>query len=500
VATYQRREDEWDFQVECAEKELEQVDASIAGAEIRVALSERELDNQRKLIEDAKAVAEFMKEKYTNEELYQWQITQISGVYFQSYKLAYDLAKRAERCFRFELGLAASDYIKFGYWDSLRKGLLAGEHLQYDLRRLESAYIEENRREFELTKHVSLAMLDPLALIKLRETGRCFFDLPEELFDHDFPGHYFRRIKSVSITVPSVIGPYTTLACTLRLLKNSVRVNTLDGDAGYARNVDEDGAPADDERFVENHTPRKAIAISSANSDSGLFELNFKDDRYLPFEGAGVISSWALELFNDQESEDFGKALRQFDYSAISDVVVHVKYTAREDAGPFKAGAIAHLREYFEADGGRRALRILDLRNDFGGAWRRFVNPAAPADGNVFELEASPALFYQRDAGKTLKVNAVSVIARGSDDGDYQATFEPPFPAGALALAKRDDVGGLHVGELDVSAVDVTIAPSGPPATWRLRVQRPGGGNLALDASGEAEVSDLFLILAYEWE
>lgn len=500
VATYQRRQDEWDFQVDCAEKELEQVDASIAGAEVRVALAERELANQAKLIEDSKAVAEFMKEKYTNEELYQWQITQISGVYFQSYKLAYDLAKRAERCFRFELGLAASDYIKFGYWDSLRKGLLAGEHLQYDLRRLESAYIEENRREFELTKHVSLAMLDPLALVKLRETGRCFFDLPEELFDHDFPGHYFRRIKSLSITVPSVIGPYTTLACTLRLLKNGVRVNTLDGDAGYARNVDEDGAPADDERFVENHTPRKAIAISSANSDSGLFELNFKDDRYLPFEGAGVISSWALELFNDQESEDFGKALRQFDYSAISDVVVHLKYTAREDAGPFKAGAIAHLREYFEAGGAGRSLRILDLRNDFGSAWRRFINPAVPADGNVFELEASPALFYQRDAGKRLKINAVSVIARGSDDGDYQATFEPPFPGGALALAKRDDVGGLHVGELDASAADVTIAPAGPPATWRLRVQRPGGGDLALDAAGDAEVSDLFLILAYEWE
>jgi hypothetical protein len=28
----------------------------------------------------------------------------------------------------------------FGYWDSLKKGLLAGEKLQYDLRRLETAY------------------------------------------------------------------------------------------------------------------------------------------------------------------------------------------------------------------------------------------------------------------------------------------------------------------------------------------------------------------------
>src|SRR5690606_31120051 len=119
---------------------------------------------------------------------------------------------------------------------------------------------------------------------------------------------------------------------------------------------------------------------------------------------------------------------------------------------------------------------------------------------NVFELDASHALFYQRDAGKTLKLNAVSVIARGTDSGDYEATFEPPFPVGGLALATRDDVGGLHVGELDVSAAGIEIEPAGPPTTWRFRVRRPGGGNLTVDAAGESELRDLYLILAYEWE
>ena len=169
----------------------------------------------------------FMRSKYTNEELYQWQVGQISGVYFQSYKLAYDLAKRAERCFRFELGLQDSSYINFGYWDSLKKGLLSGEKLQYDLRRLEAAYLEQNRREFELTKHISLALLDPLALVKLRETGRCFFSLPEEIFDLDYPGHYFRRIKSVSLTLPCVVGPYTTISCTLAAARRTAFASTL---------------------------------------------------------------------------------------------------------------------------------------------------------------------------------------------------------------------------------------------------------------------------------
>jgi hypothetical protein len=58
---------------------------------------------------------------------------------------------------------------------------------------------------------------------------------------------------------------------------------------------------------------------------------------FLPYEGAGVVSTWSLELFNDQDFldpdtglQDFGKPLRQFDYRTISDAILHIKYTARE--------------------------------------------------------------------------------------------------------------------------------------------------------------------------
>lgn len=52
-------------------------------------------------------------------------------------------------------------------------------------------------RSNELTKHISLAQLDPAALLKLRQNGECFMELPEMAFDMDYPGHYFRRLKSV---------------------------------------------------------------------------------------------------------------------------------------------------------------------------------------------------------------------------------------------------------------------------------------------------------------
>jgi hypothetical protein len=496
-ASNERRWEDWKLQEHLADKELLQMDKQIAAAELRIAIAKKELDNHVLQIENARTTDEFMRSKYTNQELFQWQVGQISGVYFQSYKLAYDLAKRAERCFRFELGVQDSSYINFGYWDSLKKGLLSGEKLQYDLRRLETAYLDQNRREFELTKHISLERLDPLALVKLRETGRCFINLPEEIFDLDFPGHYFRRLKSMSLTLPCVVGPYTTISCTLRLLKNSIRINTNTTN-GYPRNTNE-GLPADDDRFVENNIPVKAIAASNAQNDSGVFELTFRDERYLPFEGAGAVSEWSLEMFNDLPANnpdptkpDFGKALRQFDYGTISDAILHVKYTAREDAGVFKNGAIQHLRQYFDGEvGPTPSLRMFNLRQEFPSQWHRFLNPANPADGNVFELEMTPSLFSFRDEGKTLKVNTISLLARCTDVESYEVVLTPPLAdSDTMTLVRVNQYGGLHFRQKDTAALGIQLVPTDPPVKWQLRMTSLGGGDL--------QVEDVLLVLGYE--
>ena len=516
LASYNRRQDEWDFQKGLPVKEIEQIKIQIVSAELRVDIAKKELENHVLQIKNAKAADDFMRSKYTNEELYQWQVGQISGVYFQSYKLAYDLAKRAERCFRFELGLQDSSYISFGYWDSLKKGLLSGEKLQHDLRRLETAYLEQNRREFELTKHISLVLLDPLALMKLRETGRCFINLPEEIFDLDYPGHYFRRIKSVSLSLPCVTGPYTTVSCTLRLLKNSIRINTANGDNGYPRNTDDQELPVDDDRFIENNIPVKAVAASSAQNDSGVFELSFRDERYLPFEGAGTVSDWSLELFSDlppnnpdPRNPDFGNPLRQFDYNTISDAILHIKYTSREDAGPFKNGSITHLRDYFSQDGESNSLRMLNLKQEFPTQWHQFLHPLDPTTGNIFELEMKPSLFpLLGQGGGTLKVNTIWLLARCANEGSYNVVMSPPLPlsdesdisSNTLTLASANQYGGLHFSQKEVS---VEVMSTAQPVKWQLKMTRSGGGDLQEDPVTKAmEVDDFILVLGYgyEWE
>lgn len=497
IAGYQRREEEWDFQKEMAEQELVQLEEQVKAQEIRIKLAEKELANQELQIENSKEVEDFMKSKYTNKELYQWMVGQISQVYFQSYQLAYDLAKKAERCYRFELGIGDSDYIKFGYWDSLKKGLLSGDKLQYDLRRLESAYLEQNRRELELTKHISLALLDPLALIKLRETGKCFFSLPEEIFDLDYPGHYFRRIKSVSISLPCVVGPYTTISCSLRQLNNHIRIEIGVGD-GYVHNND-DGIWVSDSRFIQNNIPVKAIATSSAQNDSGIFELSFRDERYLPFEGAGVISDWTIDLFNDPDEADFGKSLRQFDYNTISDAIIHIRYTAREASGLLKKEALSHLRDYYSADDSVTAMKIINLKHDFPSDWHKMLYPDDPSKGNVMKMKITRNLFPYRDHLHALKVNKIAILARCFDGGDYDVTFYPPLPepppAGTdkMTLTTVAEFGNLHYASRDTPGDSIQLDFS-TENIWKLKIESPSGNNLS-----DNELEDMNLVLGYEW-
>jgi hypothetical protein len=208
MGSYKRRHQDYAHQANLAAREIMAVDRQITAATIRATVAGLERDRLETEIAQAELVEHHFRSKYTNTELYGWMHGQITGLYFQSYQLALELAERAERCFRFERGLTSSNFIRSSGWDDLHGGLLAGDTLQLQLRQLERAHQEQDRRELEVTKHISLRQHAPLALIRLKETGRCEVELPELLYNMDYPGHYMRRIKSVGITIPAVTGPY----------------------------------------------------------------------------------------------------------------------------------------------------------------------------------------------------------------------------------------------------------------------------------------------------
>jgi hypothetical protein len=482
IGGYERRAQDWDLQKQLADRELAQVDKQIAAARLRHQIAIQELANQDKQIEQAQQQDDYLHSKFTNQELYDWMVGQLSTVYFQSYQLAYEVAKRAERCFRYELGLSDSSYIRFGYWDSLKKGLLAGERLAYDLRRLEAAYHEKNRREYELTKQVSLGQLDPVALLKLRQNGECFIDVPEAAFDMDYPGHYFRRLKSVSLSIPCVAGPYTTVAATLTLTSNHVRTsaNLLAGK--YERDL-----AGDDPRFADEVAGIQSIAVSHGQNDSGLFELSFRDERYLPFEGAGAISSWHLKL---------NPELPQFDYTTISDVVIHLGYSARDGGDLLRSKAIDEagkkLTDLALAENRKGLFRILDLKREYPDKWYRFLHPANPADDQSLVIDDLPdRLPYFTRGFPTKKARQIEVVAHMHDGGAYQAMLSPlgETPGDFLTLTPDPTYLGLHRKAKDLTGGEV------PLGSWTLKLKADGAADFkSLPADA---VSELFLIVNY---
>jgi hypothetical protein len=446
LAGYARRGEEWGLQVRLADKELEQVDRQIAAARVRLEVLRQELRVHDLHTRHAREADAFMRNRYTNRELYDWMAGQLSAAYFQSYQLAYDMARRAERAYHFERGVASSNFIRFGYWDSLRKGLLAGERLQLDLRRLEVAYVEQNRREYELTRQISLALLDPFALHQLRTTGACAVTLPESLFDHDHPGHYMRRIKSVSLTLPAVVGPYTSVNCRLTLQSSAVRVDpTLLGGSRYLPDPD----PAADPRFRLDLGSVQSISTSRAHSDAGLFEVNFRDERYLPFEGAGAVSTWLIEL--DPRCNDF-------DLGTLSDVIIELRYTAREGGRQLRERCL----EEVVANPPRPEPRgrLFSARTDFADAWNDFLYPFGDEPGQTLRLDLDRTRFPFRAQQGEIELTELHVVLVLGEAGRRH------YPADGIKVVIRDPRGNA-----------VTPPPPPPPST------DPGG--LPLRAGGD---------------
>jgi Tc toxin complex TcA C-terminal TcB-binding domain/ABC toxin N-terminal region/Neuraminidase-like domain/PA14 domain len=500
---WDRRNQEWNFQAQAATLDITQIKDQIQGANARVAMAQADLDDQDLLISNASDIQDFLRTKYTNQAIYDWMVSQVSAVYFQCYQMAYDLAKRAEACFLFERMPNSANYvpfIQFGYWDSLKKGLLCAERLYQDLKRLEIAYMDQNPRDLEISKSISLLLLDPMALINLKETGQCTVQFPEALFDADYPGHYLRRIKSLSLTIPCVVGPYTSVNCTLTLAGNKIRVDSTAADS-------KDYVKAS--HFVTNLAASQSIATSTCQNDSGLFVVNFADERYLPFEGDGAISTWQLSMPQDTNA---------FDFETITDVIFNLKYTGRDGGASLRSASrgaallpvpstpMATPPAQVAIPAQTSATRMFSLRHEFPSDWYNFLNSQASSPDLSMTLNLTQERFPFRYRGRKIQIyqldlflifrdlnNPAVYTADGTPLGDYAAKGA----AGALVLSVTPPGGTAKNTQLlsntallqrvPYGTVPQTTPPAPPPVppslgsvgAWTISVKGTDIQNLA---------------------
>jgi hypothetical protein len=249
-----------------------------------------------------------------------------------------------------------------------RRGLLAAENLIADLHRMETVHHQRNVREKELSPTISPARLDPTALTELRTSGRCIVQIPEAFVDMHYPGYYFCRTKALGISVPCLTGPHRTIGLKVTQTSNRIRINT-DRKAGAVNDLDaytED--PAGDARFRYNVGAIQSISTSHGEDDTGLFSLQYEDERYLPFEGGGFIGTYVLEL---------PPIIRNIDSANIPDVFFNFRITACDGGGGFHDLAANTIRERLNAlvlKTGRTGLfHAIDLRRDKPDLWNSLV-------------------------------------------------------------------------------------------------------------------------------
>jgi hypothetical protein len=380
VGQNQRRAQEWQLQRQSAEYDTGELKKQIAAAEARLAAAQREFSINAQEIANAARVESLMRSNFTNQDLYTWMTGRIATVYFQAFRLASEMAFAAQTAYRFELGRDEQFIAPVG-WDSLHQGLLAGDGLLLSLQQLEKAYLDADSRQLEIEKTISLRQTFPSAFAGFRwghpggaaaPPGQLDFTLTQALFDFDYPGHYNRKIKSVSLSLPSVIGPYQDFHVTLTQNSNLV---VLKPDASAVEDaiarINGDAASGSAGAIRENWAPNQSIAVSRGVDDAGLFALDFRDERYLPFEGTGAVSSWTLSMPPDTN---------RIDFDSITDVILKVRYTARDGGSDF-ASQVRRLyadRERRQPPDERYSClnaAVLNFASAFSAQWGAVVEP-----------------------------------------------------------------------------------------------------------------------------
>ncbi len=400
LASYERRREEWEFQ-----KVLADQDVSIGKQEIKIAKDQVRVVGQELIIsrlnsDHAKDTLNFLTNKFTNNELYDWMSDVLETVYSYFLQEATAVAKLAENQLAFERQTTPPRYIQGDYWKppsnnmlsifssnaNDRRGLTGSARLLQDIYQLDQYAFDTDKRKLQLSKTISLAALSPVEFQQFRQTGVMTFRTPLELFDRDFPGHYLRLIKQVRTSVLALVPPTQGIHATLTTLAASRVV--IGGDIFQTAIVRRDP---------------EYVALTSPRDATGLFELQQQSEMLLPFEGLGVDTTWEFRL---------PKAANQFDYSTIADVLITIDYTAL-NSFDYRQQVIQTLNPRISAD------RPFSFRNEFADAWYDLHNPEQTTTPMVVRFETrredfpqnldrlkiqQVVLYFVRKTGETFEV------------------------------------------------------------------------------------------------
>ncbi|MDN2487233.1 neuraminidase-like domain-containing protein [Kosakonia sacchari] len=320
---YRRRRQEWAIQRNSAEAEMKQIDAQLASLAVRrkgVELQKAQVETQ---LAQTQAQLDWLQGKFSGQALYIWLRGTLASVYYQYYDVAVARCLQAQRAWQWRFSDEATTFIKPGAWQGNWLGFMAGETLLLGLARMEQAWTEQDSRMAEIEKTVSLR------------------DVYSDLSSGSF---------ALATTVQSLVGSGSgsagsggnTLEIASDQLQASIKLADLNILSDYPvglgsiRRIKQISVTLvlplevyQDIRAILSYggsvvLPQgcNALAVSHGMNDSGQFQLDFNDERALPFEGIPVDDSGTLVLsFPDITGEQ--KDL----LTGLTDIILHIRYT-----------------------------------------------------------------------------------------------------------------------------------------------------------------------------
>jgi hypothetical protein len=237
-------------------------------------------------------------------------VDQMFRLYRRYLAMAVRAARLMQQAYNFETDQSLK-LIKGDYSSDEIKGLLAADVLLADIQTFTYDLITSTAGKPQPVRQtISLArQYGFLFETQLRKTGSMQFETRIEDFDSVYPGTYAGRIEGIEIEVHGIV-PVNGISGTL----------TNNGISSYR--LPANLVPLNSNGLKYRVQPKETLVLSDylVRVDSPLFT---QDSRMLRvFQGAGVASSWQLDL---------PKAINDIDYGALTDVRLTFYYKARYD-------------------------------------------------------------------------------------------------------------------------------------------------------------------------
>ncbi|EKT4521051.1 hypothetical protein QEM13_000250, partial [Pseudomonas putida] len=342
---YRRRRQDWEIQYKAAEQEMNVIQAQLDALAVRETSANMQIAHMQTQSAHAQAQLELLRGKFTGKKMYSWLRSRLATIFYTYYDLTASRCMMAQKALQWEMG-DNTRYLRTGTWNGAWAGLLCGEGLMLALGQMENAWVKWQKRELEVTRTVSLAQLFegrlgkdqddrtrtlngalraliddketeilvadlPLSKLEMVSTGdlAVHFGLPELGLAGDFD-RKVRRVRSIAVSLPALLGPYQNVRARLR--------------------TDAQGLPFGCEETV----------ISHGMQDKGLFSPDGGDShprwgaQWLPFEGLHIAE------VNADDTQPGAKTVMTLSFAdaqgdqqalleSLSDIIVHVQFTVR---------------------------------------------------------------------------------------------------------------------------------------------------------------------------